>query len=87
MSHTGDVPKARLLIEHGADVDRIDDEYRSTPFGYAARWGHVELVKLLLDCGADPNKSGAPWSTPLAWARKKNHDEVERILQSSAHAH
>ena len=87
MAHTGDLAKARLLIEHGADVNRIDDEYRSTPLGYAARWGHVEIVKLVLDCGADPTKSDAPWSTPLAWARKKNHDDVERLLQSSAPAH
>ncbi len=80
MAHTGDLAKARLLIEHGADINRVDDEYRSTPLGYAARWGHVDIVKLLLDCGADPDKSGAPWSTPLAWARKKNQTEVELVL-------
>lgn len=82
MAHTGDLPKARLLIEHRADINRVDDEYRSTPLGYAARWGQVEIVKLLLDCGADPDKSGAPWATPLAWARKKSHDEVENLLKS-----
>lgn len=80
MAHTGDVLKALLLIEHGADVNYVDDEYRSTPLGYAARWGHVAMVKLLLENGADPNKSGAPWSTPVAWARKKNHAEVQKIL-------
>ena len=82
MAHTGDLAKARLLIEHGADINRVDDEYRSTPLGYAARWGHVEIVKLLLDCGADPDKSGAMWATPLAWARKKSHDEIISLLQS-----
>ena len=87
MAHTGDVSKARLLIEHGADINRVDDEYRSTPLGYAARWGHVEIVKLLLDCGADRNKSGATWSTPLAWARKKNHDEVELLLETRELSH
>ena len=87
MAHIGDLDKARLLIEHGADVNRVDDEYRSTPLGYAARWGHVELVKLLLDCGADRNKSGASWSTPLAWAHRKNHDEVEKLLQQTEMQH
>jgi hypothetical protein len=82
MAHTGDLAKARLLIEHGADINYVDDEYRATPLGYAARWGHVEIVKLLLDCGADRNKAGAPWSTPLAWARKKKHDEVELLLET-----
>ena len=80
MAHTGDVPKARLLIQHSAEINYVDDEYRSTPLGYAARWGHVEMVKFLLESGADPNKSSAPWSTPLAWARKKGHSEVEGIL-------
>ena len=84
MAHTGDVPKARLLLQHGADVNYIDDEYRSTPLGYAARWGHVEMVKLLLESGADPNKSGASWSTPLAWARRRNHTQVEKILRDGA---
>lgn len=81
MAHVGDVPKARLLIDHGADVNYVDDEYRSTPLGYAARWGHAGMVRLLLERGADPNKSGAPWSTPLAWARKKSQTEIEELLQ------
>jgi uncharacterized protein len=81
MAHTGDVPKAQLLIQYGADINYVDDEYRSTPLGYAARWGHVAMVKLLLENGANPNKSGDSWSTPLAWARKKNHAEIERVLQ------
>lgn len=83
MAHVGDVSKARLLIQYGADVNYIDDEFRSTPLGYAARWGHVDMVKLLLENGADPNRSGAPWSTPLAWAQKKNNVEVEKILREA----
>jgi uncharacterized protein len=87
MAHTGDLAKARLLIEHGADINHVDDEYRSTPLGYAARWSHVEMVKLLLDCGADPDKAGAAWSTPLAWARKKNHTEVQHALENRERPH
>jgi hypothetical protein len=41
---------------------------------------------LLLERGADPNRSGASWSTPLAWARKKGHAEIEAdLLRSGAH--
>jgi uncharacterized protein len=46
----------------------------------AARWGHAEAVKILLKLGADPNKSGAAWATPLIWAKKKGHAEIEKIL-------
>lgn len=80
MARTGDTAKARLLIEYGADVNYVDDEYRSTPLSYAARWGHVEMVRLLLAAGAQPTKAGAPWATPLAWARKKNHVAIEKLL-------
>ena len=80
MAQKGHVPKARLLIEHGAEIDPLEDEYQSTPLGMAARWGHLEMVEYLLAKGADPNRSGAVWSTPLAWARKKGHKEIETIL-------
>jgi ankyrin repeat protein len=77
----GDVRKARLLIEHGADIDAVDEEFRSTPLGIAARWGRRDMAKLLLDCGADPNRSSASWATPLAWARKKGHSAIASELK------
>lgn len=72
--------RAKLLIDHGAELNSIDDEYLSTPLGYAARFGHKEVVELLLAAGADRNLSGADWSTPLAWATTKGHDEIAKIL-------
>lgn len=81
MAFTGDVRKARLLLDHGADINAIDEEYQSTPLGYAAHWGKREMAAFLLERGADPNKSGAPWATPLAWARKKGHAEIESDLR------
>ena len=80
MAQEGDQQKALLLLDHGADMDAIDEEYHSTPLGFAARWGQKEMVLLLLSRAADPNRSGAAWSTPLAWARKKKHHEIEQIL-------
>ena len=84
MAQEGNVPKANLLIEKAADLNSIEDEYQSTPLGLAARWGHPEMVKLLLDNGADVNKSGVNWSTPLCWAKKKGHKEIEKILLSAS---
>ncbi len=80
MAQAGDVTKARLLLAHGADIEAIDDEYRATPLGMAARWGRREMVAFLLERGADPNKAGATWSAPLAWARKKDHADIARDL-------
>jgi ankyrin repeat protein len=83
MAAKGDIPKARLLLDHGADINAIDEEYRSTPLGCAARWGQREALGFLLERGADPNKAGAPWATPLAWARKKGHTEIEAHLRQA----
>jgi len=83
MAQKGFIDKADLLIKHGADINPVDEEYQSTPLGMAARWGHIEMVDYLLKQGADPNKSGAPWSTPLAWAKKKGHVGIEKMLRDS----
>jgi hypothetical protein len=86
MAQEGDIDKARLLIEHGAGLDPIDEEYHSTPLGMAARWGNGDMVKFLLLQGADSTKSGAPWSTPLAWARSKGHQATEKLLTDAGAA-
>ena len=84
MAQKGHLQKAALLIKHGAYINALEDEYLSTPLGLAARWDHVEMVEYLLQQGAEPNESGAYWSTPLAWARKKGHLEIERVLVNAA---
>src|SRR4030095_2425503 len=83
MAQKGNIKKAELLIKYGAVQDPVEEEYKSTPLGMAAKWGYVEMVNYLLTKGADPNKAGAPWATPLQWAKKKNHVEIEKILRKS----
>lgn len=83
MAQKGDLGKAALLLKYGADINAVDEEYKSTPLGMASRWGHLEMVKFLLEKGADPNKAGAPWATPLAWAKKKGFINVEEVLRKA----
>ncbi len=83
MAAEGELAKARLLLDHGADIDAIDDEYRSTPLGVAARRGQAALVELLLARGADPTAAGASWAAPLAWAKKKGHQHIADMLNAA----
>lgn len=72
---------ADLFLEFGADINARDEEYRSTPLGWAARSGLQDMVELLLSRGAAVElPDDEPWATPLAWARKRGREEIERIL-------
>lgn len=83
MAHRGDVRKAELLLDAGAEIDAIDEEFRSTPLGLAARFGRREMVELLLSRGANPDRGGAPWATPLEWAQKKGHADIAARLRTA----
>lgn len=80
MAQKGFVDKAKLLIDHVAALDPIDEAYQSTPLGLAVRWGQQEMVEYLITIGADVNKAGAPWAKPLAWAKSKGHLAIEKLL-------
>lgn len=72
-----------LFLEFGADINALDEEYRSTPLGWAARNGLADMVELLLARGADPNRAGDSWATPQAWAYRRGHVELEAKLGAS----
>jgi hypothetical protein len=73
---------AALLLDHGARLDAIDEDMRSTPLGWAAHAGRVDLVRLLLARGARQEVDGQEtWSTPLAWAKANGHQEIVALLR------
>jgi ankyrin repeat protein len=73
---------ATALLDAGARLDLRDNILKSTPLGWACRWGRIELVKLFLNRGADPVEADAePWASPLAWAEKMKHVEVAAMLR------
>jgi ankyrin repeat protein len=74
---------ATALLDAGARTDLRDNLLKSTPLGWACRWGRIELVKLLIERGADPVEVDAePWASPRAWAAKMGHDEVLTALKN-----
>jgi ankyrin repeat protein len=76
---------ARAALDAGARMDLRDDLLKSTPLGWASRWGREELVRLFLDRGSDSVEADSePWATPLAWAEKKAHDGIAAMLRERA---
>jgi ankyrin repeat protein len=83
--HGVGVALATLLLDAGARTDVRDEFLKSTPLGWACRWGRVDLVNLLLARGADPIESAAePWATPLAWAQRRQHAKITALLIAAA---
>ncbi len=85
---------ARLDLPVAAALGRIEDacrllaaassEDRHLALTLAADFGHVEIVRLLLDAGEDPNRynpvGGHSHTTPLHQAAGGGHGEVVRLL-------
>ncbi|RZS90538.1 ankyrin repeat domain-containing protein [Aquimarina brevivitae] len=70
----------QFLITNGATID-ILNPVGQTPLAWAARKGHLEMVELLLEAGADPNKTDSTFQlTPLIAAAIKGDTEIGKLL-------
>jgi len=76
----GDTARVATLLDVGTDVDAATP-YGATALTYASDKGHTEVVRLLLERGADPNVEDTFYhQTPLAWALGKGHFDVAELL-------
>ncbi|KKO99476.1 hypothetical protein THAR02_08415 [Trichoderma harzianum] len=70
-----------LLVEEGIDPNRKrDDRSQGTPLLSAAKGGHEEIVKFLLEKRADPRVFDADGTTPLAQAADGGYKAVVKLL-------
>jgi hypothetical protein len=69
----------RLLSIRNINVN-VKDLYEWTPLHYAARNGHIEIIRLLLQNGAVVNAKNNCGSTPLHWAASHGHVDILHLL-------
>jgi hypothetical protein len=77
----------RLIVELGVDINGMipHSGLDRTVLHNAAGWGGLEMVKFLLDLGADPNRRDATYdATPLGWATHNDQREVVEYLKRLA---
>lgn len=68
----------RLMAKLGFDLNELK---RTTPLHHAALAGHLEMVKLLIELGADPLVRDAEFNaTPFGWAEYGQKTEVAEFL-------
>ena len=86
MAATGNIDGARLFLKYGADPTLLDEEYRSTPLGWAARKGQTDFAEFLLE--HDPTLRDLPpshqpsWAAPIAWASRRGHTKLVELLRN-----
>jgi ankyrin repeat protein len=78
----GDIERAALYLDHGAELDARDEDLQLTPLAWAAKSGRTAMVEFLLARGAKTTLPGDPrWATPLAWATRRGHAAVVDLLK------
>lgn len=74
----GDFKSVEKLVDKGADIHAVDDEF-TTALHYAVYYGDIEIVKLLLENGANPNDSDA-YSTAFTAAISNELFDIAALL-------
>jgi ankyrin repeat protein len=78
--HAGSPDTVRAVLNSpNVDVNAVD-EHGNTPLIEAARFGHDEVVSVLLLAHADPSLKNDEGKTALMLAAEGRHDETVRVL-------
>jgi ankyrin repeat protein len=84
VSRLGDASLGRMLLEKGIgkglNVNAKTERFQRTPLHYAVDSHNVDLVKILVEFGANPMAPDSEGVTPLLAATKKQHLEICTVL-------
>jgi ankyrin repeat protein len=76
----------QFLVKNGAEVNGADDNDGMTALMEAAAWGHVPMVRLLLDNGADMEIRNKQGQTAWTLAAVGQHVEVAELFRKAREA-
>lgn len=71
------------IIRYGGDVTRSKMDGTTTALHVAVCEGNIEIVKFLLDQGADIDKPDSDGWTPRTLADQQGHEDIKTIFESS----
>ena len=80
------VELVRLLLEHHAYID-AESPNKTTPLMMAARYGTPDVVRLLLEEGADPTLRNEQGLTALDFAVRAERRDAATLIRNALRAH
>uniref|UniRef100_A0A0A9WC50 Ankyrin repeat and KH domain-containing protein 1 n=1 Tax=Lygus hesperus TaxID=30085 RepID=A0A0A9WC50_LYGHE len=79
----GHVPVAEILLARGAGINTHSNEFKESALTLACYKGHLDMVRFLLEAGADQEHKTDEMHTALMEASMDGHVEVARLLLDS----
>ena len=84
-ARTGNLSAVQLLVSHRADVSAQESRQKQTALMWAVAQKHSQVVRALLDSGADVHARSTGGFTPLLFAaRVGDLDSIRLLLQAGA---
>jgi hypothetical protein len=80
LARGGHVHRLRAMLESDPSAAKAKDAKGETPLHHAAQHGDLEVIKLLLAHGADPNAKTPVGATPLHVARAFGEEKAAKLL-------
>lgn len=78
----GNAAMTRWLIENGSEIEAAVESTGKTPLHLAVQDEHIEVVRILLEAGADPLAEAIKGYTPLDLAYQLQYEDIAALVES-----
>ncbi|HEY6943560.1 MAG TPA: ankyrin repeat domain-containing protein [Candidatus Acidoferrum sp.] len=79
----GDLPRVRFLLRIGGSPNAVGVDNMYTALTGAAEAGHSEIVRLLLQKGADPFLKDGEGQSAMDCVKRNGHTDIVRMLEEA----
>ena len=81
----GKYETAKLLIEHGANIDNHENLSGNVPLHFAVSFGHMRVLEMLVENGASIDFKALDGATALTYAVNNKQKEMDEFqIESGA---